>query len=301
MILNFIDQFMLLVLVLITIIFNLNLSFLVIAYVVSNLPGFIMLLLSLYKKYGYYYKFDLSKAGWLVKESFPLLGAIVLTVLFQQGDILFLKYFKSDSAAGIYSAATRLAMPLGIISTAIITTIFPMISKKNDNYRESEILKSTFKLLFICSFAASVIMSFNSEPIIVSLFGYSYKESAIPFVLILWSYIFIFFNNLSVNLLTIKNKQKYNLIFSFLLLGSNFIAIILLLGPYSFVGTAIAKLIATVFGGIILLNLNIKFKNQFNFFNLKNHPLDHYNNIFCFYFIKFYFITYYILVVFQSF
>ena len=174
-----------------------------------------------------------------------------------------------------------------------------MISKKNENYRESEILKSTFKLLFICSFAASVIMSFNSEPIIVGLFGYSYKESAIPFVLILWSYIFIFFNNLSVNLLTIKNKQKYNLIFSFLLLGSNLIAIILLLGPYSFVGTAIAKLIATVFGGIFLLYLNIKFKIQFNFFNLKI-ILWIITIIFsAFILSNFYFITYYILVVFS--
>ncbi|HPN39386.1 MAG TPA: oligosaccharide flippase family protein, partial [Melioribacteraceae bacterium] len=150
-----------------------KLTLFIVGYVVSNLPGLFLTLYFLYKKFGYYLKINLSSIKYLLKESLPLYGFIVLDALYQQLDVILLKNLSTYHDAGIYSVALRLSTPLLIIPTAIIHTIFPTLSKnfinsKNDN---SFIINLIFKILFILSFSISIVFFFYSKNIIMLVFG----------------------------------------------------------------------------------------------------------------------------------
>ncbi|MDZ7626186.1 MAG: hypothetical protein U5J96_17290 [Ignavibacteriaceae bacterium] len=52
---------------------------LVIVYVAANIPGFLLLIIFLSKKYKYSFSFSFKHGYWLVKESIPLFGTAILT------------------------------------------------------------------------------------------------------------------------------------------------------------------------------------------------------------------------------
>ena len=108
------DNFIFLLLVILIPFFKAKLLYVVIAYVLSNIPGFIFILYKLYQKHSYRFRFTLVKWKWLITESAPLLAYVIIIVLFQQIDLLFLRNIDSAFSTGIYSAALRLTLPLMI-------------------------------------------------------------------------------------------------------------------------------------------------------------------------------------------
>lgn len=268
MLFNSIDSLFLLAFVVIMPFVNGNLEYLVIGYVISNLPGFLGLVIYLRKKYQYKFKFNLSKASWLIKEAAPLYGTILLTALFQQADILFLKSLDSTHSVGIYAAATRLTTPLGIIPLALITTVFPIIVKNRENKISTITLTNNlvYKTLFIFAFSISLVISFQAKEFVSLIFGEKYIESYLPMIILFWSFLFVYFNTFSLNLLTVFNLQKYNLYYTLILVAINFVLILLLVSGYSYVGTAIAKLFASLVGAIFFVLILNKFQIHYNFF-----------------------------------
>jgi O-antigen/teichoic acid export membrane protein len=57
--------------------------------------------------------------------------AIILDTAYTQWMWLFLNGVQDYTNAGLYSGALRLVMPLLLFPTAIIYTIFPVLSKKS--------------------------------------------------------------------------------------------------------------------------------------------------------------------------
>jgi len=225
-----------------------------VGYVLSNLPGLFLTLYFLYRKFGYCVRINLSSIKYLLKESLPLYGFIVLDALYQQLDVILLKNLASYHDAGIYSVALRLSTPLLIIPTAIIHTIFPTLSKnftnnKNDN---SFIINLIFKILFILSFSISIVFFFYSKNIILLIFGEKYIFSTTPTTFLLFSQIFIFFNYFVINIFVAINKQSIDFFYSVLILVINTILNILLIPSFSYIGCSWAKLISSFIGFLFL-------------------------------------------------
>ena len=266
-----IENVILLLLIFLMPIFKLGLEYFVIIYVVSNIPGFVLTLFTLKKRFNYKYKFQLSGSRWLIVTSLPLLGYGILNAVFQQSDVLLLRLLDSDYAAGIYGASLRLAIPLGIVPISIITTVYPFIVRN----LEQDIDKTLFinhlinKILFSFSFFAAVIVSFKSEFIVTIFFGKSYVDSATPLILLFWAYVFIFFNNYYIDLLTAQKQQKYNFIFGIILASVDFILLIYLVKFYSYNAAAIAKLIAAFSGCLYLIFIYRYLKIKLNFIDAK--------------------------------
>ncbi len=271
MLFNNLDNIFLLFLVILIPIYHLGITFFTIAYTISNVPGFILTLFYSYKKYGYKYKIDFSNAKWLLKESFPLFGYSLFFAIFLQVDILILKYFDGEYAAGIYSVATRSAIPLNIIPLALITTVVPIIIKnvKGNELNNFVINGLVYKILFLFAFISSAIVTIKSKEIIVLIFGSAYTESYMPTLVLLWTNIFVFHGFFSVELLTIYNKQKYCFIYSLVIVLLNLVFIILFIKPLSFNGVAYAKLLAAFGGVIFLLLIHSKYKIRFKYINFK--------------------------------
>jgi O-antigen/teichoic acid export membrane protein len=129
MTLTILDSLLFLILVIIMPFVRGGINYFVLSYVFSTLPGFIIQFLFLEKKFDFKPKIIFYKAGWLLKEALPLAGFVLLTIVYQQFDVVLLTSYKDEYSAGIYSVATRLTMPLNLIPGIVVTTVFPYLVK----------------------------------------------------------------------------------------------------------------------------------------------------------------------------
>lgn len=226
----------------------------VIAYAISNLPGFILSFYFLNKKFGYKYEVAFEKSSWLLKESFTLFGFVVLTSIFMQIDIVILSAFKDDVNVGIYSAGTRLTMPLSIIPGAIVTTVFPILVKRLSDKESTEFITNlVIKLLYFISFVMAAVFTFESTSLVTLVLGREFVNTAQSASILYWCQIFLFFGFYSLSVLLANNQQHYNFMYSGIQVTINLIFCFLLIPKYSYVGAAIAKLIASFISFLFIL------------------------------------------------
>lgn len=249
MTLTILDSLLFLILVAIMPIVKGGIYYFVLSYVFSTLPGFIIQFVFLEKKFDFKPKFIFYKAGWLIKESYPLAGFVLLAIVYQQFDVVLLTSYKDEYSAGIYSVASRLTMPLNIIPSVVVTTVFPyLVKNKYDKLKTDSINSVIYKVLFLISFVFAILFSFRSETIVTLLFGQKFRSAGLPSAMIFWSLVFMFFNYFTLDLLTAHSKQIINLIYSLLLVFSNTLFNILLIPEYSYAGVGFAKVIAGFIG-----------------------------------------------------
>ncbi|MDF1610891.1 flippase [Stygiobacter electus] len=254
MILSLVDNLLLLALIVAIKFIKEPLIYFTIAYTVSNLPGFILSFYFLKKKFNYVYEFTFYNSKWLLKESLPMLGFVILTNIFLQIDIIILNSMKGSYEVGIYSAGVRLTMPLSIIPNAIVMTIFPkLVQKLKDNESTEYLTNFVIKILLFISFSMAAVFSFESKEIVNLLFGKQYIASSLSASILYWCQVFIFFSTYSLSFLIASNNQKYNFIYSLIQVVVNVFLCIFLIPDYSYFGAAIAKLAASFLSFIFVL------------------------------------------------
>lgn len=234
--------------------------FFTIAYSLSNIPGFILSFYYLKKKFNYNYEFTFDKGIWLLKESLPMLGFVVLTNVFLQIDIVILNSMKGSYEVGIYSAGGRLTMPLSIIPNAIVMTVFPILVKRLKDKENTEFITNlVIKLLYFIAFVMAAVFTFNSKEFVMLLFGKEYLQSSLSASILYWCQVFIFFNTYCLSVLIASNKQHYNFLYSGVQVIVNVGLSFLLIPTYSYFGAAIAKLVASFASFIFILYALNKF------------------------------------------
>ena len=271
MLFNSIDSIFLLVFVFLMPYVGGGIEYLVIVYVAANIPGFLLLIISLSKKYKYRFSFSFKHGYWLIKESIPLFGTVILTTSFQQLDVLLLRSLDSEYSVGLYSAALRLTVPLSIIPQALITTIFPLIVRGREMGSTSTMpaTRLVYKILFLFSFAISFIITFKAEHIIRLIFGSEYANAYLPMTILFWSILFTYFNTFTINLLTVYNKQKYNFFATLLIVAVQILLVVILTPIYSYSGVAVARVAAGVAGTLFFIFILRGIGIQFNFFSIR--------------------------------
>lgn len=270
MTLGVLENLIFLLMILLMPIFDLGINYFVFSYVFCSLPGFILLVYFLKKKTNYTYKIEISNWRWILGQSLPLAGFVLLMVIFQQIDIIILKYFKGLYETGIFSAATRLTMPLNIIPTTLVVTFFPSIVRNiKQNVSSKLLIKFLFKFLFWVSFILAVYVTGNPEKLVVTLFGSQYSDSAISTIFLFWAQVFLFFNFFALDLLTAYDKQFWNFIYAVLLVLFNFIFALILVPIYGFNGAAFAKLIASIISFLYLILILNRNQIKYNFVEMR--------------------------------
>ena len=271
MLLNSIDSIFLLVFVFLMPYVGGGIEYLVIVYVAANIPGFLLLIIFLSKKYKYRFSFSFKHGYWLIKESIPLFGTVILTTAFQQLDVLLLRSLDSEYSVGLYSAALRLTVPLSIIPQALITTIFPLIVRGREMGSTSTMpaTRLVYKILFLFSFAISFIITFKAEHIIRLIFGSEYADAYLPMTILFWSILFTYFNTFTLNLLTVYNKQKYNFFGTLLIVVVQVVLVVILTKIYTYTGVAIARVAAGAAGTIFFIFILRGIGIEFNFFSIR--------------------------------
>lgn len=250
MLFNIVDNLILLILVMFMPVLNAGILYFVIVYLISNLPGFVAMLVLLKRQFNFKISFSFQNSKYLIKESLPIYGYVILNALYTQLDILLLRYLNTNYEVGIYSVSTRLTMPLNIIPAAVTSTVLPLIISNiaNESGKNEKIFRFVSKLLYLIAFAFSVVITFKAQSIIVILFGQEYASADMATIILAWTQIFIFFSFFTMELLSVYGKQKYTFPFSFVLLFFGLAFDFLLIPGYSLVGAAYAKFLASVIG-----------------------------------------------------
>jgi len=247
------DSLLLLFAVIYMVAFDKNLTFFVVAYAITNIPGFLLMIYYLVKEYRINFRITFHSGKWLILSSLPIWGYTLLNSVFQQLDIILLERMTSSSAAGIYSVAPRFLTPVLIIPSIIVGGFYPVLVRNFDeNKRIYELLKNNvFKILLFVSFTAAGLITFKIDYIIDIVFGVEFSDADIPTILLFWAQVFLFYSFFVKNILVIYNTQKWNFYESAFVLLINLGLNILLIPLYAQNGAAMAKITAALAGFVI--------------------------------------------------
>jgi O-antigen/teichoic acid export membrane protein len=239
-------------------------------YLFVSIPSFFILFIILYKKFNYKYKLQINNSKELFYASLPVYFCVIAENFYQQIDLLLLKSYYSTYEVGIYSALIRLVYPFLFIATAYVHNIFPVLSKKRDDYNIEgiDILALSTKLLIIIAVFISAILFTKSYDIIKLVYGVKYVEGDLTLKVLSLGIIPLFLNFYLINFLIAKNQHKIINYYSIILLFSNLIINLIFLNFNSYIVSAFARL-TTLFLGLIFLTFKMsKMEIKINFFSL---------------------------------
>jgi len=126
------------------------------------------------------------ESGPLLRFSVPLLLVSFLNFLIIWTDTLMLGYFRTSPEVGVYSAAMRTALLIGIVLASLNAVFAPMVSQMyhTKKFRELEdIFKTVTMWAFTVSFPIFLLMVLLSKEI-MGIFGQAFVVGCIPFVIL---------------------------------------------------------------------------------------------------------------------
>ena len=266
-----IDNILFLFAVLIMNYYDFGILFFAISYLLTNLPGFIIMWLLFNKEIKFKFDINYPQIKWLIIQSNPLFIFVIFSILFQQIEVILLNSLDNDFSVGIYSAALRLTAPLSIIPTSIVVSIFPLIvaNIEKDFNKVKMMIKFSLKVLFILSYGISIIFLFQKEFFTELFFGKQYVLAAIPTSILLFSQIFLFYNFFALDFFTALNNQKINSHYSIFIFIIHLFFLLFMIPNYSTIGASVSKLLASGLGFLFILFNFYKLGIKANVLNLK--------------------------------
>ncbi len=227
----------------------------VIALIISNLVyAFALTLVTVGCKVEILGKVSDTSFVEMLKGSLPYGLLAVMGLIYFKVDSLMLSYLKGNFETGIYGAAYRFLEAVIFVPSTVGLVLFPMLSKIH--HRGSAELRTLFKDIFLYMGSIGVVTSIGFIfllPIVVELFLPRYLLS-IPVIQILSLAIpFIFIHvPLSQILLSSDKYLKQVIIASFLPLGFNILANLILIPTYGYMAAAWVTVLSDIISLLVL-------------------------------------------------
>lgn len=188
--------------------------------------------------------FDFWKST--IKVALPLSITGISLLIYTRIDTVMLSAMKGDAVVGWYNAAYNLVLGFKPIPQLFMNALFPLMSRYFVSSKDS--LKITFeksfKYLFILGLPLALGITLLADKFILLFYGQQFSNSIIALQILAWD-IFLFFLwfNGSFILITI-NKQNLWAVAAVSTALFNIILNLFLIPPLSYVGAAIATIIA---------------------------------------------------------
>jgi O-antigen/teichoic acid export membrane protein len=183
---------------------------------------------------------------------FTLTGVFVM-VYFKISNVLLSKMV-GDRAVGLYDSATNLIYPLTVISAAIVTALFPAVSKHVHREKEvavrSAVQAVKFSLIIALPLALGIFML--ADKIYLVLYKPEFAEAVRALQILSWLLPVIFITNVFGNTLGAADRQGIVFGISALNAAVNLILNILLIPRYGYNGSAAAALLTEIVGFFFL-------------------------------------------------
>lgn len=190
------------------------------------------------------WKFDLSFAKTLLKQSWPLILAGVVITVYMKVDQIMIKTMLSAEANGNYAAAVRISETWYFIPMVICSSLFPAIinAKSRGAKLYHQRLQDLFDLMVGIALLVAIPITFISEPLILILFGEDYREAASVLTIHVWAGVFVTLGVSSSLWLVNENLQRLSFYRSLIGVIVNIILNFLFIPRYGIQGAAFTTL-----------------------------------------------------------
>lgn len=243
----------------------------ILAMVAGAAANFLIIFFSSRKFIKIKLKIDFKEWVGLIKVSFPLAIAGILTMIYFKLDVIFLSLLKEPADVGIYSLAYRVLESLIFFPLMFVGLVVPQMVKfisLNDPGSYKKITQKTLDILLIIAVPLVVGGAAFSREIVVLLGGDSFQAAAAPLIILLVATAIIFVGALASNILIVLNSQKHlgyiygaGAIFNIL---TNLIFIPL----YSYIGAAATTVATELLVTILMIYFIVKIQKYFFSFRI---------------------------------
>jgi O-antigen/teichoic acid export membrane protein len=198
-------------------------------------------------------RLDWATWGRWLRPALPIGLAIGMYTTIHQLDVVLLGVFKGTGPVGLYSAAGKVINLLYMLGIVYVSALYPQLVRKFQQSTSElrQFLVSASKVILVAILPVGLVGTAFARPILLKLYGPAYGEATIAFQLLLWSLLFFLLAHLLSYTLVACNRQ--NLYFGLIALGAavNLVLNLVLIGPFSIAGAAVAKLASqvTILGG----------------------------------------------------
>lgn len=211
------------------------------------------------------WKFSWPLGKSLLKMSFPLILSNSLIMFYITIDELFLKYYHSDHANGIFATVQFLVIVLSWnIGFSIINALYPSLAESfQDNtklyYKK---IKTLFKIMLILGVFIGGFYTLFGNYILDTFFTKSYTEAKAPLLIFCWAPLFVFIGMIYEKHLVNTNDLQKNVYRFVLGCASNLILCYLLIPIWHVNGAAIAVLTSHFISNIVYVFLDKKSREE---------------------------------------
>jgi len=187
-----------------------------------------------------------ARAHALLKESWPLVLAGLLVMIYMRTDQILLGYMVGDRAVGYYSAAVRLSEIWYTIPALICNSVMPRLL--NTLTQDRELYYRRLQMLYNAMVLLSVLLGFatlpTSRPLIILLFGKAYLPAVGVLNIHIWTGVFVFIGVLGGQQLIHEKLTIVELRRAALGAVVNLVLNIALIPSMGIIGSALATLVA---------------------------------------------------------
>jgi len=194
------------------------------------------------------FEIDFGLWKYLFKEALPLALSSVIFIIYFRIDVVMLSIMIGDAEVGLYSAAQKLCEPLSLIPSALMVSLFPIMSAsfKTSEKRLVKSYRLAIKYILISTLPIAVGTTLLADKIIFLIYGVEFSGSATALQILIWGLVFLSINVVFMNLLTSIGKQKLNTITTALRAFGNVVLNFILIPILSYKGASIASVIAAI-------------------------------------------------------
>jgi O-antigen/teichoic acid export membrane protein len=197
---------------------------------------------------------------WILDLSWPIGVVFIVNNLFFKLDTMMLFVIKGATAVGIYSVAYKVLEFTVFISSYFSSALKPVISKEIDQNKEyvAKIISRSLTLVVLASMPIAVVCIAFAREIVLFLSTPEFAGGAIALMILAVSLPIMYLDILLAEILIASDQRKIMLRIALFVLGFNFVANLIAIPLYSFVGAAITTLLSE----LLLLWINLHYTKK---------------------------------------
>ena len=205
----------------------------------------LILMLCYVRENGFHPKVSVRLGKSLMKQSYHYMISGLIAILYSKIDQIMLKQMLDTYSVGLYTAALTIAGLWGMIPSAFIQSVSPILYKNAEENRGMfyKRLRQSYAGIWLLNICWSLGVSIFSYWVIYLLYGKAYLGARGALVIVVWYTVITSIGSLTQVYLATENKNKYVNYFALAGLVTDVVLNALLIPRMGILGAAIATLV----------------------------------------------------------
>ena len=189
-----------------------------------------------------FFKGSFSNSYFKNSLSYGLKGHVsnILAFINYRVDLFIIAYFLNDASVGLYSIAVTVVERIWVVSQSVSTVLFARVSNLSTDVERANFTAVVARNVMFISLIGGLLLYFLGSWIIKLLFGASFIDAVVPFILLLPGVVLLSFARILSNFFSGIGRPEINTYVAFFTTVLNIGLNIYLVPKLGLVGAAIA-------------------------------------------------------------